>query len=160
MTYAAQTTVSVEKSRLEIERTLQRYGASQFIYGWDQEMAVVGFVYGEDEERRQVRFKLAVPAMHQFLRTSNGRSRSRAAAEKAWEQAQRQRWRALLLAIKAKLEAIEAGIATFESEFLAYVVLPSGETVGEWISPQLHEAYRELAMPGPLRLALPAGGDA
>lgn len=157
MTYAAQTTVSVEKSRAEIERTLQRYGASQFIYGWDQEVAVIGFVYGEDEDRRQVRFKVAVPAYSDFTRDRRGYGRSRTAATKAWEQAQRQRWRALLLVIKAKLEAIEAGIATFESEFLAYVVLPSGETVGEWVSPQLSEVYREGLMPGSLRLALPAG---
>ena len=159
MTYASQTSVSVERSKAEIERTLQRYGASQFIYGWDQEEAVIGFVVSEDEQRRQVRFKVKVPEQSQFFRTTTGQKRSRASAEKAWEQAQRQRWRALLLVIKAKLEAIEAGIATFEDEFLAYTMLPSGETVGEWISPQLDKVYSKGVMPGTLRLALPAGGD-
>ena len=159
MTYAAQTSVSVEKSKSEIERTLQRYGAKQFIYGWDQAEAVVGFVVGSDEEMRQIRFKVKVAAYQDFLRTPTGQQRSRAAAEKAWEQAQRQRWRALLLVIKAKLEAVEAGIATFEDEFLAYTMLPSGETVGEWVQPQLAEVYREGVMPGTLRLALPAGSS-
>lgn len=32
MTYAANTSVSVENSRMEIERTLARYGAKEFIY--------------------------------------------------------------------------------------------------------------------------------
>ena len=76
---------------------------------------------------------------------------------KHWEQAQRSRWRALLLVIKAKLEAIDAGIATFEDEFLAYTMLPGGETVGEWIAPQLDDVYATGVMPGDLRLALPAG---
>ena len=31
--YAQQTQVSTDKSRAEIERTLQRYGADQFMYG-------------------------------------------------------------------------------------------------------------------------------
>lgn len=158
MTYAAQTSVPIEKSRLEIERTLKRFGARKFVYGWDQEEAVVGFVYGSDENLRQIRFKVHVPPLGDFRLTPGRRQRrSDAAMHKEWEQAQRQRWRALLLVIKAKLEAIEAGIATFEDEFLAYTMLPGGETVGEWISPQLEDVYRDGVMPGDLRLALPSG---
>lgn len=33
MAYAENTSVSSEKSRAEIERTLQKYGADQFMYG-------------------------------------------------------------------------------------------------------------------------------
>ena len=158
MAYASQTTVAIEKSRHEIERTLQRFGARKFVYGWDQEEAVVGFVYGGDDNLRQIRFKVTVPPLGDFRLTPNKRQRrSDAAMHKEWEQAQRQRWRALLLVIKAKLEAIEAGIATFEDEFLAYTMLPGGETVGEWIAPQLDEVYEKGVMPGDLRLALPAG---
>ena len=159
MSYASNTSVSVERSKAEIERTLQRYGASQFIYGWDHQEAVIGFVVKSDEQMRQVRFKVKVPERSQFMKTPTGRRRSTSQAEREWEQAQRQRWRALLLVIKAKLEAIEAGIATFEDEFLAYTMLPSGETVGEWVAPQLDEVYREGVMPGTLKLALPAGGE-
>lgn len=159
MTYAAQTSVSVERSKMEIERTLQRYGASQFIYGWDQQEAVIGFVVASDEQMRQVRFKVKVPDIGDFYWTANSRQRSRAAAEKAWEQAQRQRWRALLLVIKAKLEAIEAGIATFEDEFGMYIMLPNGQTVGEAVMPQVALAYETGKMPESLlpgvRLALP-----
>jgi hypothetical protein len=43
-TYAAQTSVSADKSRAEIERTLTRYGATSFAYGWQGSQAMVGFV--------------------------------------------------------------------------------------------------------------------
>ena len=43
----------------------------------------------------------------------------------------RQRWRALALCIKAKLEAVECGITSFEEEFLAHVVMPNGQTFGK-----------------------------
>jgi hypothetical protein len=36
MAFAEKTTVSSDKSRAEIERTLSRYGASSFMYGWNQ----------------------------------------------------------------------------------------------------------------------------
>lgn len=159
MTYASQTSVSVERSRAEIERTLLRYGASKFVYGWDREEAVIAFVVSNEGtgDLRQVRFKVHVPARDDFFKTPTGRRRSPAQAEREWEQAQRQRWRALLLVIKAKLEAIEAGIATFEDEFLAYTMLPSGQTVGEWMHPQLDEAYAQGTMPTSLTLALPSG---
>jgi len=159
MTYASQTSVSVERSRTEIERTLQRYGAQKFVYGWDREEAVIAFVVQNEDsgEFRQVRFRVHVPPREDFARTAHGRRRTALQQEKEWEQAQRSRWRALLLVIKAKLEAIEAGIATFEDEFLAYTMLPGGETVGEWIAPQLDEVYEKGVMPGDLRLALPAG---
>jgi hypothetical protein len=158
MSYAATTSVSVERSRTEIERTLQRYGATKFVYGWDQEEAVIAFVVTNSSgQMRQVRFKVGVPTKDSFRTTPTGRRRTPAQQEKEWEQAQRQRWRALLLVIKAKLEAIEAGIATFEDEFLAYTMLPSGETVGEWMHPQLDQAYEKGAMPSSLKLALPSG---
>ena len=64
----------------------------------------------------------------------------------------RKRWRALLLIIRAKLEAVESGITTLESEFLANIVLPDGGTVGQWLAPQIDAAYATVRlplMPGP-----------
>lgn len=55
--YAENTSVSVENSRSEIERVLQRYGADSFGYAWDQGRAVVQFVH----EGRQIRFVLPLP---------------------------------------------------------------------------------------------------
>ena len=76
--------------------------------------------------------------------------RSEKAQYDAWEQACRQRWRALLLVVKAKLEAIETGIATFDGEFMANIVLPGGGTVGDWMTPQIERAYLTGAVPAML----------
>ena len=56
------------------------------------------------------------------------------------EEACRQRCRALLLIIRAKLEAVESGITTLEIEFLANILLPDGGTVGQWLSPASPES--------------------
>ena len=53
----------------------------------------------------------------------------------------------LLLVIKAKLEAVTAGISTIETEFLANIVLPDNTTAGEWMLPQIDRAYRTGEMP-------------
>ena len=66
--------------------------------------------------------------------------RTETAAFAEWQQACRQRWRALALVIKAKLEAVETGIATFEQEFLAYIVLPNGQSVGDTAIPAIEAA--------------------
>jgi hypothetical protein len=139
-TYAIQTSVSVEKSRGEIEKTLSRYGATAFMYGWNEGGAIIQFA----AHGRLVKFILRLPDKDadEFRLTPAGRSRrTDADAERAWEQACRQKWRALALVVKAKLEAVDAGIAIFEDEFLAYTVLPGGETVGAWLQPQINEAY-------------------
>lgn len=144
--YAENTSVPVERSRAEIERTLQRYGATGFMYGWQGTRAAVQF----DMNSRRIRFELPLPdpKAREFTHTpSRGTARSATQAHEAWEQACRQRWRALSLAIKAKLEAVECGITDFESEFLAHIVLPSGERVGQWMLPQVAAAYESGRMP-------------
>jgi hypothetical protein len=147
MTYAAETTVSAEKSRGEIERTLTRYGADSFAYGWSGDEAMVGFQF----DGRQVRFVLAMPDRNarEFTHHKRG-ARTTAAAYEAWEKACRQRWRALALVVKAKLEAVEGGISTFETEFLGHILLPNGQTMGEWARPQVEQAYSSGTMPAML----------
>lgn len=145
MSYAESTTVSTEKSRADIERTLQRYGADQFMYGWDQDKALVGFRMAG----RQIKFLLPMPdkSERRFTHTQTGKTRKEAASFKEWEQACRQKWRALALVIKAKLEAVESGIAIFEDEFMANIVLPNGSTVSQFMLPQITEAYNSGQMP-------------
>lgn len=48
---------------------------------------------------------------------------------------------ALALVIKAKLEAIESDISTFDDEFLAHIVMPDGKTVGEITREKVALAY-------------------
>jgi hypothetical protein len=143
--YAASTDVSSDRSRAEIERTLDRYGARQFMYGWDQDRAVVGFNIHD----RQIRFVLPMPDRDstEFTRTPTGRARAATQVREAYEQAVRQRWRALNLVIKAKLEAVDSGIVTFDAEFLAHIVLPDGRTVADDVVPKLVDAYRDHEVP-------------
>jgi hypothetical protein len=158
--FAANTSVPVEKSRAEIETILTRYGATHFGYMVDPKRAIVMF----QAKGRHVRFELPLPDRNarQFThrrdrRTGIEKQLSPTAAYGAWDQAVRQRWRALALVIKAKLEAVESGITSFEAEFLAQIVLPNGTTVGGWIAPQLAAAYETGGMP-PM-LALGPGGE-
>jgi hypothetical protein len=128
-TYAANTEVSSDKSRSEIERTLTRWGADEFAYMTSRTQAQVAFTY----KGTRVRFALPLPdrTSHEFTRTPTGKARVASAADAAYEQAVRQKWRALSLVVKAKLEAVESQISTFEEEFYAHIVLPSGRTVFE-----------------------------
>jgi len=137
--YAESTSVPSEKSRAEIERTLTRYGADEFLYARSAGRAVIGFVAND----RQIRFELPMPDRDadEFTRTPTGKPRATAQAEAAFEQAVRQRWRALALMVKAKLEAVEAQIVSFEDEFLPHTVLPSGRTVAQEIGPAVEQAY-------------------
>lgn len=144
--YAERTEVTSDRSRAEIERILRRYGATAFAYGWTDTDATVMF----EMANRRVRFRLPLPNRLDRIFThtpGKGMRRSDEAAEREWEQAQRQRWRALALVIKAKLEAVDAGITTVEQEFLAHIVLPDSSTVGEWAAPQLAAAYASSLMP-------------
>ena len=141
--YAVGTNVSSEISRLEIERTLIRYGATGFAYASAGDKAMIGFTLSG----RQVRFILPLPSRDDFALTpGRGIKRSESSQQDAWEQACRQRWRALHLVIKAKLEAVECGISIFEDEFMSNIVLPGGQTVGAFMRPQIERAY-ELGEP-------------
>lgn len=153
-TYAKSTTVSVAKSKTDIEKTLTRFGASRFVHGWEEGRAAVEF----EINHRRVRFLLPLPSKEDpdIKFSHNGKhERDKWQLETAWEQACRQRWRALNLAIMAKLEAVESGITSFEEEFLAHLVLPNGKTVGQWAVPAVGKALSDGKMP-PL---LPAGPE-
>ena len=139
MAYAENTSVSIEKSQADIQSTLRRYGAEDFASGWSGDNAFVAFKLND----RLVKFVLPMPDINsdEFQKTEQGRDRKANAAYKAWEQAGRARWRALLLVIKAKLEAIEVGVAEFEQEFLGYIALPNGQTVYEATQDSIEQSY-------------------
>src|SRR5262245_35113522 len=109
MPYAAYTKVPVEQSRREIERTLEKYGAKRFAYLTEADRAVLMF----EAHDRRIRFDLPLP---------------KGPTERD-QRHRRERWRALLLCIKAKLEAVMSNIETFEEAFLSHVVMPDGSTV-------------------------------
>lgn len=149
--YAENTSVTSEASRSEIERTISRYGATSFAYGWENDRAVIGFRIDD----RQVRFVLPMPNRNdrEFTHTpTRGTPRTPTAAATEYDKAVRQRWRALALVVKAKLEAVEAGIVTFDEEFLAHIVLPGGQTVHDTVMPQVARALETGVAPGMLQI--------
>lgn len=143
--YAVGTSVSVERSRAEIERTLARFGADEFAYGYDRTRALVQFT----AQNRRVRFVLTMPdkSERRFTHTPTGKIRTREQAHSQWEQGCRESWRALAEVIKAKLVAVDTGIVGFEEEFAAHIVLPDGSSVGDWLLPQIARAYEVQQMP-------------
>jgi hypothetical protein len=110
---------------------------------------------GFEVHDHQVRFLLPLPdrTSRRYTHTpSRGTRRSPAVAAAEYEKAVRQRWRALALVVKAKLEAVESGIVTFEQEFLSHLVLPGGRSVYETVQPQLQQALEAGRPPALLAL--------
>lgn len=157
MKYAESTSVPVVRTRIEIETMLQKAGATRTGVILEPGMAVVGFSMGQ----WHVRFRMPLPREDEkrFTQVKGNRyysvPRNAAAAKKLWEQACRSCWRSLLLTIKAKLVSVESKVETFEEAFLAHLVLPGGETVGQRALPALSEAYRSGTTPP---LLGPGGG--
>lgn len=137
--YAAGTTVSIGRSREEVERLLRNYGAGSFMYGTQGDKAAVMFEMRE----RQYRIELEYPPLTSFVSPQRNRQQVQA----AYEAEQRRRWRSLVLVIKAKLEAVNSDITTIEEEFLAHAVMPNRQTVWQWLAPQIQEIYRSGKMP-------------
>lgn len=123
MAYAEQTKVPVSQSIDDIQRTVRKYGGEQFLHAVMEDRLIVGF----SKEGHQVRFQV-------------GQSPND-------PQSNRRLCRALLLVLKAKLEAVESGVAIFEDEFLANIVLPSGALVSQEVRPKLAYAYEHLGEP-------------
>lgn len=133
----------MERSLAEIASLLRRYGAGELVTGYGRGEGLVAFSIAG----RTVRLSLPMPALVDFSETPAGRRRSRDQQERRYEQACRQRWRAAVLVIQAKLEAIEIGISTLEREFLADLALPDGSSVGAALLPQLERALTTGQLP-------------
>jgi len=147
--FAEGTSVSVEKSRAEIEGLIVRYGATSTAFFNGPGEAMIAF----EADGRRILFRLPLPPrdLQEFTHyRPNQHSaltpRTKEAAQKVWEQACRQKWRALALVIKAKLEAVDSGITAFEDEFLAHIVMPDGQTVATHIKPRIADAYESGTM--------------
>lgn len=139
MAYAADTSVSVEKTEGQIKAMIKKAGAGDFIAMDSADKAVIAFRMND----RNIRFNLPLPARDDKQFAYNGRRQARSADQRyaAWEQACRSRWRALYLCIKAKLESIESGIETFEDAFLANIQMADGRLVSEVARPQIAANY-------------------
>lgn len=123
MAYAETTKVPVQNTISEIQRTVAKFGGEQFIHASMEDRLVVGF----SMEGRQVRFQ--VPQYPQDGQTSRSVAR------------------ALFLVLKAKLVAVNSGVAIFEDEFLGNIVLPDGRLLSQHVKPHLITAYETGEIP-------------
>jgi hypothetical protein len=139
MAYADKTRVPVQQSRAEIERLLERHKAKQFGTAVDYDLLTARVQFRLHD--RIVRFMLTLPDPKKL---GNGLR---------FQQTERQRWRALLLVIKAKLESVENTIESFEEAFLANIVMPNDQTVAQIVRPQIAESYTSGKMPKQLTAA-------
>ncbi len=120
MTYAARTKVPIDRTKTEIEHVLKRYGADRFAYFTEAMKAMVVF----EVQNRRVRFDLPL-----LVEGDGDRA----------QQHRRERWRALLLCIKAKLEAVASNIESFDEAFLSHIVMPDGQTVYQHTAPRIDQ---------------------
>lgn len=135
MSYASTTTVSVEKSRAEIDTLLGKHGASHrgIQVNEDLALAQIAFVIHGRKYRLDVPLpKLVKPK--EFKGEPRGwwqwdDTKRANYLRSEYDQQCRSRWRAILLMLKAKLELVEIGVSSVEREFLADMVLADGQTM-------------------------------
>lgn len=142
--YAKGTSVGVDRSQQEIGSILRRYGVKTFGTMEDEGTGYVRFRL--DGIEYQV--KVPLPDIKEFSTTETGRLRKASATAEAHEQAVRERWRTLVLWIKAQLAAVDAGLVVAKEVFLPFVVMPDGRALSEHILPQLDK----VAATGQLRI--------
>jgi hypothetical protein len=140
--YAQGTDASVEKSRAELETLLGRHGAGRRAIASDDDKAVAHVLFVIHD--RQYRLDLPMPKRNEHRRQG------------AWEQACRERWRAIVLMVKAKLELARIGVSSIEREFLADMVLADGTTMHLAVAESIRTALAEGRAP---TLMLPAPSE-
>jgi hypothetical protein len=161
--FGNQSKVTPEETRAQIEALLDRYGADGFQYAADRRAHRAAIAFRAHGRVVRLTVQMPDPEDPAFTITPGGKQRVRRRntpndpVMKAYEKVVRQRWRALLLIVRAKLEAILCGVTTFEDEFLANIVIAGGRTLGEHVVPQL-EAACEGDRGGEALLRLPAAG--
>lgn len=134
--YAERTDVPVDRSQMEVKKRLRDAGADQIAIFEGGDRSAVAFRL----EDRMYRITLPLP---------------KGPSVKVAAQEERRGWRLLLMLIRSKLEAVREGATTIEREFLSDMLMPEGQTVGEWINPQMRLAYESGKMPGTLMLEGP-----
>lgn len=127
MIYAPDTKVDVAKTRAELERLVISEGGKNFTTSHDSDKgtAMVAFRLAG----HMLLFELTLPKVEEYrykpTKRAYGPKPERTDAERvrAWEQACRAKWRALLLSVKAKLVSVAAGVETFEDAFLGSIMV-------------------------------------
>lgn len=137
------TKVPVSRSQEQIRALLRKHSAARIAFGESYDDAAGTGQAGVEFVHLDVLVRIYVPVRRPSAseaierNRASGRRQSQAkAVENAMENEECRIWRVLHWSIKARMEAVEAGIETFEQAFLAHVVDPSsGRTLWSIIEP-------------------------
>lgn len=149
--FAEGTSVATSKTKAQIDDLLRTHGAENRAVGEADGKGTVYFALKNRHIKLEIKLKTAADLLKIGSKprgwTQYDQPRREQWAMKEAEQANRESWRRLWLIVKAKLEMVAEGHAELESEFLANVVLPSGQTVGEVMREPIQNAYLSGVMP-------------
>lgn len=150
------TKVPVANSQASIRGLLVKHGAQQFTFGEGADWAGVEFVHGQMLVRMRAPLKLddgkLKAGFDKYQRNNGGKSFGEWRASSV-EQEQKRIWRVLHWSLKARLEAVEEDVETFEQAFLAHIVDPStGDTLYQRLQPALDRGAFDIGGPGLLEL--------
>lgn len=126
--YAWMTTVPVEKSQAELMTLLGRHGVTDLA---TTHSAARGSAIRFRIGARWFEVAIGRPLWDEI---QNDYQNTRGTVVENIEQEYRRRWRAQLMLLRMKLEFIETGESTVETEFMSSLLLESGRTLAEVIS--------------------------
>ena len=140
--YAQDTSVSVGKSRGEIDDLLRDWSAEAIRWSDDYRAGRVRleFLWSRDGSQYLARFDLKLPDEDELRRKSidlRTRRVSELKLKKAREAAGRHEHRVLLLWLKAALNAVESGLVDPAAIFLPFLVGQDGRTFADVALPRL-----------------------
>lgn len=131
------TTVSIEKSKDEINNLLKKFGCKGIQWTWIDNKEILRFIHEFEYKgiKKGITFEINIPEV--------GKTQGRG-YDKILMRNDKQSFRIVLHIIKAKLTAVETGVETFENEFLSKILyqLPNGnmKKIGDVIFDQLAES--------------------
>jgi len=155
--FAEGTSVSVGKSRGDIDTLLRRWGVDgiQWTDQFGEGQMTLQFIWKRDDQGYLARFVVVLPTEDELQEEAKHATSGRVLAtklEKLREASGRREMRALLLYLKGCFEAIEDGIVDAERVLLPFLVGKDGKTFAEHALPQLPKLLSGTAqalLPGP-----------
>lgn len=140
--HAEGTTVSVGKTRGEIDDLVRRWGADgvSWVDDWRQGRMRLEFLWEKDGNAYMARFDVRLPddeKLRAKARHASTHAFLPARFEKLQEARGRRELRVLLLWLKAAFEAVEEGLVDVEAIFLPFLVGRDGKTFAETALPNL-----------------------
>lgn len=130
MGYAEGTTVPINTSRAELTSIMIKHGVLKFGWMWDSQTGTDQLMF--EIGGGQYRIDITKPTADDIYRKFPNHRDTEAKVDSE----HRRRWRAAVLLLKAKMEFVDSGDTTLEREFLAYRLLPSGQTLEQVIIEQ------------------------